>query len=279
MLATEEYKPLTLPLVDWKSDWYKPEFVNANGTTVVLYANAQSYGTGSTAYNYVYATKLGTTAEIIAMQDAIDEVNEFIDSYTDNSQLQAVMDYYFKTGKTAAFDAVKDVEDLYTDYQKDEFDKFVAMFVEGGQFAGKFEMAHAALVGRMTKTDEEAIAVDWANSLLSEKEEEATKKGLPTWAIVLIVVGGVLVVAGATVAIVIGAKKKAAKAKKEADIVNAYQRKKIDTTDDKTIDVYADEEPATEETVEEPVEEIAEEEVEEAVETQEEAVEETPSEE
>ena len=279
LLATEEYKPLTLPLVDWKSDWYKPEFVNANGTTVVLYANAQSYGAGSTAYNYVYATKLGTTAEIIAMQDAIDEVNEFIDSYTDNSQLQAVMDYYFKTGKTAAFDAVKDVEDLYTDYQKDEFDKFVAMFVEGGQFAGKFEMAHAALVGRMTKADEEAIAVDWANSLLSEKEEEATKKGLPTWAIVLIVVGGVLVVAGATVAIVIGAKKKAAKAKKEADIVNAYQRKKIDTTDDKTIDVYADEEPATEETVEEPVEEIAEEEVEEAVETQEEAVEETPSEE
>ena len=279
LLATEEYKPLTLPLVDWKSDWYKPEFVNANGTTVVLYANAQSYGAGSTAYNYVYATKLGTTAEIIAMQDAIDEVNEFIDSYTDNSQLQAVMDYYFKTGKTAAFDAVKDVEDLYTDYQKDEFDKFVAMFVEGGQFAGKFEMAHAALVGRMTKADEEAIAEDWANSLLSEKEEEATKKGLPTWAIVLIVVGGVLVVAGATVAIVIGAKKKAAKAKKEADIVNAYQRKKIDTTDDKTIDVYADEEPATEETVEEPVEEIAEEEVEEAVETQEEAVEETPSEE
>lgn len=266
LLATEEYKPLTLPLVDWKSDWYKPEFINANGKTVVLYANAQSYGAGSTAYNYVYATKLGTTDEIIATKDAIDEVNEFIDSYTDNSQLQAVMDYYFKTGKTAAFDAVKDVKDLYTDYQKDEFNKFVAMFAEGGQFAGKFEMAHVALVGRMTEADEEAIAENWADSLLSEKEEESMNKGLPTWAIVLIVVGGVLVVAGATAAIVIGAKKKAAKAKRDADIVNAYQRKKIDTTDDKTIDVYAEEEPATEETAEETVEEVAEEATEEVVE-------------
>lgn len=269
LLVTDEYKPLVLPLVDWNSAWYKPEFVNANGTTVVLYSNAQSYGAGATAYNYVYATKLGTTEELIAVQDALDEVNEFIDSYTDNSQLQAVMDYYFKTGKTAAFDAVRDVEDLYTDYQRDEFDAFVKKFEAGAEFAGKLQTAYVAPVSRMTSSDIEAIEENWAASLLSEKTEEEEESGLPTWAIVLIVVGGVLVIGGAATAVVLYLKNKADKAKKAEAVVNAYQRKKIDTTDDKTIDVYADEsvaEETAEEAVEAPVEEVAEEVAEEATE-------------
>ena len=253
-----DYKPLVLPLVDWNSAWYKPEIVtDSNGNQVLLYANAQSYGAGTTAYNYIYATKLGTAAEINARVDELAEVNDFIESYVDNSQLQAVMNYYYKTGKTEAFDAVKDVEDLYTKYQKDEFDAFKAKFAEGGEFAGKLETSYITLVGRMTKADEEKVYTDWAKSLLSEKVEEVDNS-LPTWAIVLIVVGGVLVVAAA-VGIPVGLylKKKADKKKADEAIVSAYSRKKIDTTDDKSIDVYADEEAETpaEEAVETPVEE------------------------
>ena len=165
--------------------------------------------------------------------------------------------YYFKTGKTEAFDAVKDVEDLYTEYQKTEFDAFKEKFEEGGEFAGMLETSYISLVGKMTEKDEEAIAENWADSLLSEKEEDTDDNGLPTWAIVLIIVGGVLVVAGGAAAVVLYMKKKEAEAKRAEAIVNAYQRKKIDTTDDKTIDVYADEEK-TEETVEETVEEVVE---------------------
>ena len=102
----------------------------------------------------------------------------------------------------------------------------------------------------MNETDAEAIDEAWVDSLLSETTEEDEDDGLPTWAIVLIVVGSVLVVAAATLipVLVIHSKKKA-KAKADEATVNAYKRKKIDTTDDKTIDVYADdEEPA--ETVE-----------------------------
>ena len=284
LLATDEYKPVTLPLVDWNSAWYKPEFINANGTTVVLYCNAQSYGAGSTAYNYVYATKLGTTEDILATQEKLDTVNEFIDSYTDNSQLQAVMDYYFKTGKQDAFNAVRDVEDLYTEYQKDEFDAFVKMFdvednaeteeVEGFKGTGILETECIAPVGKMTDEDKDAIAEDWADSLLSETVEEE-EEDFPTWAIVLIIVGGVLVLGGATAGVWYYVATKKAAAKKAESVVNAYQRKKIDTTDDKTIDVYADEEKA-EETVEEaPVEteeapaEVEEAVVEETVETEE----------
>ena len=282
LLATDEYKPVTLPLVDWNSAWYKPEFIDANGTTVVLYCNAQSYGAGSTEYNYVYATKLGTTADILATQEKLDKVNEFIDSYTDNSQLHAVMDYYFKTGKQDAFNAVRDVEDLYTKYQKDEFDAFVKMFdveddatteeVEGFKGTGILETECIALVGRMTDEDKEAIAEDWADSLLSEAVEEEEDEGLPTWALILIIAGGVLVVAGATAGIWYGVSKKKAAAKKAESVVNAYQHKKIDTTDDKSIDVYADEETA-EETVEEAPAEAEEAPVEETVETVEEAAE------
>ena len=278
LLTTDEYKPVTLPLVDWNSAWYKPEFVDANGTTVVLYCNAQSYGAGSTAYNYVYATKLGATADILATQEKLDKVNEFIDSYTDNSQLQAVMDYYFKTGKQDAFNAVRDVEGLYTEYQKDEFDAFVAMFntednaetdeVEGFKGTGILETECIAVVGRMTEEDVEAIEENWADSLLSETVEEEEEEGLPTWAIILIIVGGVLVLAGATAGVWYYVAKKKAAAKKAESVVNAYQRKKIDTTDDKTIDVYADEETEEEATEEAPVE--TEEAVEEApVETEE----------
>ncbi len=280
LLATDEYKPVTIPLVDWNSAWYKPEIVNANGQQIVLYSNAKSYGAGSTAYNYIYAAKLGTTAEILARQDDIDEVNEFIDGYTENSQLQAGMDYYYKTGEKAAYEAVID---LYDEYQQDEFTAFVEKFAENGEFAGKLESSYAALVGRMTKKDTDAIYESWADSLLSEKAEEVDNN-LPTWAIVLIVVGGVLIVAAAvTVPLVVNAKKKAAKKREEEAIVTAYKRKKIDTTDDKSIDVYADEEAteeATEEVTEEVAEETAEEEtVEEAVgETVEETVEETAAE-
>ena len=95
----------------------------------------------------------------------------------------------------------------------------------------------------MKDSDAEEIEESIGDYLREEKEEVVEEKGLPTWAIVLIVVGGVLVVAAAVVvSVVIVSKKKAAKAEAEAT-VNAYKnKKKIDTTDDKSIDVYADKE-------------------------------------
>ena len=284
-LVTDDYKPQTLPLVDWNSTWYKPEFVTlSGGKQVVLYSNAQTYGASSTAYNYVYAAKLGTTEEIVAAQKEIDEVNEEINSHSDNAALQNVMKYYFKTGKTEAFDAVKDVEDLYTKYQKDTFAAFLKEFKAEGKFEGRTYNKYINLVSRMTDDDEKAIEESWASSLLSEKVVEEDNS-LPTWAIVLIIVGSALVVgAGVTIPLVISTKKKAAKKKEEEAIVTAYKRKKIDTTDDKTIDVYAEEateevsEPQSE-TVEEATEEVVEETVEESVEPAAEEATEEPSEE
>ena len=257
--VTEEYEPLTLAYVDWNSSWYKPEIVN--GT--LIYCNAQSFG--STSYNYIYATKLGTTEDLKKNNEAYEKVNEFIDSYSKNSALQDLMKYYFRTEKQDAYEAVKD---LYSDYQKEEFAKFVE---ECGKDTYKLENEFIAQLGATKESDVEAINEAWANSLLTREEVEEDKS-LPGWAIALIIVGSVLVV-GAAVAVPVlvmnNNKKKAAQAEADA-IVNAH-KKKIDTTDDKSIDVYAEEVEAAEEA---PAEEVAEEVVEEV-----EAAEEAPAEE
>ncbi len=253
----DDYYPLTVSLLDWSDSWYKPEFVSVGETQFVFYPNAQSFGSGGTAYNYIYAAKLGSNADIHARNEEIKAVNEYIDEYSEDSKLQALMKYYFRTGEQTAYETIinseEENQEKYTDDQQKEFTKFVEKFKEGGDFAGRFESKYIAQVGQLTKADKEAIADAWTNSLIPLYEEEETG-GLEAWAIALIVVGGVLVV-GAAVAIptIIALRKKKAKKQSEEAIVSAYKRKKIDTTDDKTIDVYADEDAKEETPVETPV--------------------------
>ncbi len=257
----DTYAPVTLPLVDFTDSWYKPEFVTVNGKTMLLYANAQTFGGGTTAYNNIYVATVGTNAEIKAANEKLTDINEKIDEYSENSDLQNLMKYYFRTGKTAAYEAV---EDLYDTYQKKEFDAFKKLFTETtGEFNGYDESAFIKALGEVKESEVEAIDEAWASYLKTETTT-TEEDGLPDWAIWLIVGGSVLVVgvAAAVTVIVVLKKKKAEKAKAES-IVNAYKHKKIDTTDDKTIDVYAEEEPTVEE-VETPVEESMEEVVEEA---------------
>lgn len=259
----EEYQVVTLPCVNTSSNWYKPEIFGDN----LLYSNAQTFGAGTGAYNYIYTAKLGTTADIKARSEKYDEVVEYMEEYSDRSDLYSAMDYYFRTGERTLYDAV---QDEYSKNDKKDFEEFVKKFAENGEFNGISESKYISLVGKMTSDDKDAIQDDWADSLLiPETETEDEESGLPTWAIWLIVCGSVAVVATAViVTLIVISNKKKAKAREAEATVNAYKRKRIDTTDDLTIDVYADEETAqpTEEVVEEPTQEPAEETVEEPVE-------------
>lgn len=271
----KEFQPVTVSYMDWSKDWYKPEFFTLDGgKEVVLYANAQKII--GTTYEYVYALELGTNEEIKANNEAYDAVDEYIDEKVNtDDDIRDAMDYYFHTGKTTAFEAVRT---LYADYegQAKAFDDFVAKF-ESGEL--KKESDFFAMVGgenAMKAEHKEAIDTAWANSLRKEEDTDENE-GWPTWAIVLVIVGGVLVVAaGVTIPLVIVSRKKKAKKAQEEQTVNAYKRK-IDTTDDKTIDVYADSQP-TDETADaaeaETTEETVEEATEEAVETNESVAEE-----
>ncbi len=257
-LPEKAYQLETISYLNYNASWYMPEVY---GDTV-LYSNVKTFGSGS-GYNYIYAAKLSNVTE---QNEEYKKVQDYIAEYSMNADLQSLMKYYFRTGETAAYTSV---EKLYDQYQKDEFKKFT----ENTSF--KKESDFVAFVGKMTEEDATAISDSWVDYLRKETVSETEEtESLPTWAIVLIVVGSVLVVAAAVLVpvCVTLSKKKAAKREAEAT-VNAYKRKKIDTTDDKSIDVYADEETAeettqtAEETVrEEPVSQ-AEESVEEPAET------------
>lgn len=274
-----EFKPVAVVGAEINSSWYLPEII---GTTL-LYGNEQAVG--DTSYNYVYAANLGENqAQLNEINEKYEAVQDYINEYEDE-ELKAALTYYFRTGERTAFDAVAD---LYTDEQKEEFNQFVQDVADNKQ---PLQTAFFNQVGKTNEADAEAIKEAWANSLLKETTEDEESKGLPTWAIVLICVGGGLIVAGAVVAVVLVTRNKRIKQQQIDATVNAYKRPKIDTTDDKSIDVYADEteetpaeqtaeetveEAATEEVVEETVEEKADEAVEEVVEEAP-AVEEVPA--
>ncbi len=238
-----EYSPVTFPLVDWSDSWYKPEFISDGENVNLLYANAQSFGTGATAYNYINLTKVGTNAEITESAEKVEEINEYIAE--GSSSAQAAMKYYFRNGKLDSYTAV---EGLYSTAQKKEVTDFVALFGEGKDFAGALESSFIPMLSRVNETDAETIATAWEDSLLKETEEEEEEDEIEPWVLGVIIGGCALVaVTAVVVTLVIVKKKEKAKAKAKEEIVTAYKRKKIDTTDDKSIDVYAEDEGVSEE--------------------------------
>lgn len=252
---TEEYRPVTVGYVDFASSWYMPELL---GNTL-LYANAKSIG--SSSYNYVYATELGTADDIKANNELYEEVQTYMEEELTVDMKNAAT-YLFRTYKRGVEDDkqwfFEDYENVQTEYQAkndkeiswiDEFEDATdgAMtLLKNGTY--KVESDFINMIGAYSEDDEEAIRESWQSYLPFPAEEEE-EEGLAWWAITLIVVGSVLVVAaGVTVPLVILHQKKLKKAEEDAT-VNAYKRPKIDTTDDKSIDVYADDEavaPATE---------------------------------
>ncbi len=232
----DEYKPVTLAIVDWKTDWYKPEIF---GDTV-LYANAQSFG--AEVFNYVYKATFDGAKE---RNEKYEAVQEYISEATTDETIKTAMNFYFRNPSDESIDTIKE---LYEDNTKliEKVEEFAKELKENQELL--LEKDVIQFIGKQTEDDAEAIKQAFIDSMTTAEEtEEEEEKGLETWAIVLIVVASVLVVAGGVVAVlVILNKKKAKKAEQEAT-VNAYKRTKIDTTDDKTIDVYADEDEVAEE--------------------------------
>ncbi len=262
--ANEEYRPRVLAYVDIvdPSSWYLPEIITVEaGNQVLLYANAQAAVTNS--YNYIYATSLATDT-IEANNEAYEAAYELIENNLadENADLKKAAKYYFRTGTGNAADyALEDVKALNEEYKAKNNDKDLAWYEEFNKFvaaadsyAHVYEKDLITLIGAQTAADKEAIRQEWVDSLPFAEETEVAATGLEVWQICLIVAAGVIVVAAAIVIpVVIVNKKKAERARADA-IVNAHKRVKLDTTDDKSIDVYADEEaeaPQTEESSEE----------------------------
>ena len=283
-----QYTAQTLLDVDWTSAWYKPEFLD----NILFYSNAKSFG--STAYNYIYTVNMNgandmmTPAEIKAFNEKYEEVNDYIDEFeSEHANLHAALQYYFRTGETKAFDEfiaearAQGYKDhyRYSEYEINEFKAFTshqvsenadkndytAMFGYSATDASAYYGVESYFYNRLSVMDKahtDAIEAMWRKDFIKPlpdlSEEDNTAKIV--WIVVGSVLGACAVAAAITIPLVLNAKKKA-KLAAEQEVVTAYKRK-IDTTDDKSIDVYADDEvvPVKEEAKEEaPAEEAKEE--------------------
>lgn len=274
----EEFDAVQILKIEWNTSWYAPEFVG----NVLLYNNMETVA--DVTNNYIYALNLGVeetkddvtvermmnVKELKAFNEQYQEIFDFIQATAD-TELKAAMTYYFRTGETKLYN---DVVDLYETFEKNEFTAFITHTASenktGADYtkkfkddAGKFYDVQSyffGVLGQVSDEDEEAYEEAWVKSLRGESEdEEAATEEFPGWAVALIVIGSVLLVGALGVVIFINVRKASKKAMEE-QMRTSKKRKKIDTTDDKTIDVYADDEPTAEpETpAEEPVEETAE---------------------
>jgi hypothetical protein len=176
-------------------------------------------------------------------QTKYEAVQEYIDEYSDSATSQNLIKYFFRTDLTVS-------EESQGEYDKEFFAEVKGKFEGENKLVKESEII--APISRVNKDDAKEIEQSWTDYLLQPKAEEKSEDGLSAGAIWAIVIGSVIVVAAAVaIPTVIVLNKKAAKKREEEATVNAYKRKKIDTTDDKSIDVYADETPVEEAPVEE----------------------------
>ena len=287
--GSEEYKDVKILEIEFNASWYQPEFFG----NVLLYNNSKTIN--ATSYNYINAVNLAgangmkTVAEMKDWNEKYDEVTTFIEGLTGDKKLSAAVQSYFYTGERKAVDEVVKAygDDALSANDLKEFNAYagrklsdrtlVSTTQEANDYTTKFKDdngnyydVESYFLGRLSPIsddDAESMLDGWKATVYSETEEETEEEsGWKWWHWVLLGVGSVAVVCGG-VFLALYLKERSKKAMEER-MRTSKTRKKIDTTDDKTIDVYADEEA-----VEAPAEEV----VEEAV--AEEAVEEAPVEE
>lgn len=261
----DEYAEAKILDVQWNDSWYMPEFAD----NVLLYANAQSFG--STAFNYIYAVDLNgengvkNGAELKALNDKYEAVIEHIEGMSDigddGADLVSALQYYFRTGKTEAYDAFlaeakkQGYKDHYRygEFAQSEFAAFTSHTANGeNDYATMFkdgetyydvESYFINQIGETKASDAEAIENVWKTDFIAplpEQEDDGSWSTTKNVLVSLAVAAGVLAVAAAIIVPVTVSRKKKAKAAADRE-ATAIRRPKIDTTDDTSIDVYATE--------------------------------------
>ncbi|MDE6411333.1 MAG: hypothetical protein K2L02_02205 [Clostridia bacterium] len=257
------YKALKLLDLQHKSSWYPFEIIE----DTVLFADAESVG--SSSYDYIGAVSL-TNAEGKYLNNAEfeEEVNgkwnelNATDSKKgyfakltadEKGSLSNALTYYFKTGKTDLFYSnIKDAEDLgkkdtylYTEDEKEAFKKFTEnkdidnpldstnQFRDGDK-SYRTRSYFITSLGTVIEEDQEAIDEYWKGYLKNYTLAEEEDEGLEDWELALAIVVPVLAVACAgLIAWLLIMKKKKQKAEQ-----GKPERMRVDTTDDKDLDVY-----------------------------------------
>lgn len=250
------YRPVQILDIEHAKSWYDFELVDNK----LFFADAETIG--STSFNYISYVDLernGSFMDNAALsdyKDLMDDVNGdegYLSKLEDDGKdkLSEALKYYFYTGKTEQFFAnIQEAEEktgekntLYSEEEVKEFEAYV-----GEQHSLRSTFIHD--IGERSASDLESYDNYWKNLL--EHYTEPTQPETPTlpaWAWALIGIGIALVVlgiAGAIVAVVL--------LKRREEKPEEEEKMFVDTTDDRSVDVYATEEPEAKAEVPEEIE-------------------------
>ena len=269
------FRPVQILDIEHAGSWYNFEIVD--GT--IFFADAEAIG--ATSYNYIATFSLKNesgavmdNAELKALNEEYEKIvgeDGIIESSADDvgENMPNALRYYFFMGQHDLFYAAAekysdykyDFSDGYLAYEstafarniqeavdegrketylysEEEQDYFKGYIEDGGGLGEARTRSHFIRhIGAMSESDFDAMEAYWS-SMLQHITVETETTGLPGWAWVLIGVGiGVVVVgAGLAVFFVLRAKKRKAGESHEPKMF-------VDTTDDRSVDVYADDTP------------------------------------
>ena len=263
------YTPVRILDLDAATDWYLPEIIEGQ----LLYATAAS---DMTLYTYILACDLKNDKgelmgndEIRTLNEKYESITKKIDEFGDTEKYPSdkymnitnILKYAFYSGDASyvykhqkkvdkyasknenhpfTADSLALYEDFITPTADNSWNEFTkTKTVNGKTVYSNYRSYYYGLLGKMSSSDKDA----YANSLVSTYLPSYTEKTQTWWESigtvgqVFFVIGmcliGIIVAGGITVLVIFLVKRK-----KKTDAPAKRRRIKVDTTDDKSIDVY-----------------------------------------
>lgn len=263
------YTPVRILDLDAATDWYLPELIEGQ----LIYATAAS---DMTLYPYILACDLRNSegkpmsnAEIRSLNELYESITKKIDEYGDSEKyptdkyqnITNILKYAFYSADTTYVykhqkkvnDAAPDKEKLpFSDESLAEYEAFLkpaednnwkdftaSKTVNGNTVYATYRSYYYSLLGNMSSSDKEAYANSLVTSYLPSYTEETYTwwESIGTVGRVFFIIGmcviGLLVIDGIIVLVVFLVQRK-----KRATAPAKRRRIRVDTTDDKSIDVY-----------------------------------------
>ena len=265
------FRPVQILDIEHAGSWYNFEIVD--GT--LFFADAETIGT--TSYNYIATVSLenGSGAvmdntELADLKETYDEVigeeGYIAEAEEEGENLPNALRYYFFMGQNDVFYAAaekwsdvdyefvngylaydstafaRNIQEAIDEGKKDTYlystseQEYFRNYVDDGAGFGEARTRSHFIrgIGAMSESDFDEMESYWSTTLehYTVTEEES---GLPAWAWALIGVGIGIVVVGAGLAVYF-----VLRAKKRRESEGKQPKMFVDTTDDRSVDVYAD---------------------------------------
>ena len=267
-----EYNPVRILDIDCANDWYLPEMFDGRIFFSTLTANMTEYSENTADYSHIMVCDISNVvndnAEIKKLNEKYEEIEKIIDKVdeTNYENLKKAYRYVHFTGDADYIDKVieayvkigEDKEKFWSEETLKKLEDFAigngdwedygdTLTVNGKTVFANQRDYYYALLGKMTEADAKAYDTYLVNTYLQPLPEEelgwyaSLSTGAKAGFFIGVIGGSLIVIAAAVVVALIIIRKRKSKLP-----VYTKKRIKVDTTDDKSVDVYATEETETE---------------------------------